>query len=137
MAYLTLFCRKFPKNPRKKSQRSGRGGVKPVGPKSQLLPKICFACFPNRIDNAFCLSHSVQVAQCLLQGFVLSDTFLLPNVQNHNLTVQSLIKASKMHLTCFIFWKPKQPLDGTNNISISCQIGKKNTRHLQSKKLQN
>ena len=26
MAYLTLFCRKFPKNSRKKSQRSGRGG---------------------------------------------------------------------------------------------------------------
>ena len=25
MAYLTFFCRKFPKNPRKKSQRSGRG----------------------------------------------------------------------------------------------------------------
>ena len=25
MAYLTLFCRKFPKNSRKKSQRSGRG----------------------------------------------------------------------------------------------------------------
>ena len=26
----------------------GRGaGVKPVGPNSQLLPKICFACFPN------------------------------------------------------------------------------------------
>ena len=24
----------------------GGGGVKPVGPKSQLLPKICFACFP-------------------------------------------------------------------------------------------
>ena len=23
------------------------GGAKPVGPKSQLLPKICFACFPN------------------------------------------------------------------------------------------
>ena len=47
MAYLTLFCRKFPKNSRKKSQRSGRGGgVKLVGPKSQLLPKICFARFP-------------------------------------------------------------------------------------------
>ena len=23
------------------------GGVKPVGTKSQLLPKICFACFPK------------------------------------------------------------------------------------------
>ena len=47
MAYLTLFCRKFPKNSRKKSQRSGRGGeVKPVGPNSQLLPKICFASSP-------------------------------------------------------------------------------------------
>ena len=47
MAYLTLFRRKFPKNSRKKSQRSGRGGwVKPVGTKSQLLPKIRFACFP-------------------------------------------------------------------------------------------
>ena len=48
MAYLTLFCRKFLKNSRKKSQRSGRGaGVKPVGPNSQLLPKICFASFPQ------------------------------------------------------------------------------------------
>ena len=50
MAYLTLFRRKFPKNSRKKSQRSGRGGwVKPVGTKSQLLPKICFACFPKEM----------------------------------------------------------------------------------------
>ena len=31
------------KNP---NVRGGGGGVKPVGPKSQLLPKICFACFP-------------------------------------------------------------------------------------------
>ena len=51
MAYLTLFCGKFPTNSRKKSQRSGRGGVgiKPVGPNSQLLPKICFASFPKEI----------------------------------------------------------------------------------------
>ena len=28
----------------------GRGaGVKPVGPNSQLLPKICFASFPNTV----------------------------------------------------------------------------------------
>ena len=47
MAYLTLFCQKFPKNSRKKSQCTGsEGRVKPVGPNSQLLPKICFASFP-------------------------------------------------------------------------------------------
>ena len=57
MAYLTLFCRKFSTNSRKKSQRSGRGrGVKPVGPNSQLLPKICFGGFPDdyhRISRNF------------------------------------------------------------------------------------
>ena len=31
------------------------GGVKPVGPKSQLLPKICFACFPNIKWGWWCL----------------------------------------------------------------------------------
>ena len=31
MAYLTLFCRKFPKNSRKKSQRSERGGSSRLG----------------------------------------------------------------------------------------------------------
>ena len=52
MAYLTLFCRKFLKNSRKKSQPLGRGaGVKPVGPNSQLLPKICFASFPYRVGR--------------------------------------------------------------------------------------
>ena len=41
------------------SQRSGRGGgVKPVGPKSQLLPKICFGGFPNQmLENTSYLSH--------------------------------------------------------------------------------
>ena len=29
------------------SQRTGKGGVKPVGPYSQLLPKISFASFPQ------------------------------------------------------------------------------------------
>ena len=31
MAYLALFCRKFPTNSRKKSQRSGRGGSNRLG----------------------------------------------------------------------------------------------------------
>ena len=54
MAYLTLFCRKFLKNSRKKSQPLGRGaGVKPVGPNSQLLPKICFLGFPYNPPASF------------------------------------------------------------------------------------
>ena len=40
MAYLTLFCRKFPKNPRKKSQRSGRGGSSRLGQNPNFYRKF-------------------------------------------------------------------------------------------------
>ena len=43
MAYLTLFCRKFPKNSRKKSQRSGRGGG-----------QAGWAKIPTFTENLFC-----------------------------------------------------------------------------------
>ena len=35
------------------------GGVKPVGPNSQLLPKICFASFPNQAYHANAAEDSV------------------------------------------------------------------------------
>ena len=42
MAYLTLFCRKFPKNSRKKSQRSGRegGGSSRLGQNPNFYRKL-------------------------------------------------------------------------------------------------
>ena len=44
MAYLTLFRRKFPKNSRKKSQRSGRGGGQAGWDK-----------IPTFTENLFCM----------------------------------------------------------------------------------
>ena len=43
------------------------GGVKPVGPKSQLLPKICFACFPN---SSYGLNTSVTLAMFVWMSHV-------------------------------------------------------------------
>ena len=54
----------------------GEGGVKPVGPNSQLLPKICFESFPYEIDLM------IPLNQRLLQ-FVLCTP--PPNTTNPNI----------------------------------------------------
>ena len=46
MAYLTLFLPKISGKFTEKIPTFGEGGVKPVGPNSQFLPKICFGGSP-------------------------------------------------------------------------------------------
>ena len=76
-----------------KSQRSGRGGVvKPVGPNSQLLLKICFASSPIMQDTQWVLLmpvsqnitkigcshliHPVCLVHVQYEGPICSQTFL-------------------------------------------------------------
>ena len=63
MAYLTLFLPKISGKFTEKIPTFGEGGVKPVGPKSQLLPKICFGGFPN---DTFVVTVHILLSQTII-----------------------------------------------------------------------
>ena len=66
------------------------GGVKPVGPKSQLLPKICFACFPKSPDQTVqCFSSLVISGE--EENRVHLDLIFLSAVNQNNKTLNRSI----------------------------------------------
>ena len=74
MAYLTLFCRKFPKNSRKKSQRSGRGSSR-LGQNPNFYRKfVLHASLRAECQSAFSTRRSKRVKE--ISFMTVSSTIL-------------------------------------------------------------
>ena len=101
MAYLTPFCRKFPKNPRKKSQRSGRGG------------QAGWAKIPTFTENLFCMLPLPDSASYPTQPWVFPNYPLSPNPKEspdqHEIKDPAMLDSQISHL--FALFLPDRAAD--------------------------